>query len=409
MGFGVQAEKIRALEKCLFYAVSQNYGVDLLPGFATRLPAMGKSKGLNGVRGLYEKRGWFYYQPPTPTGGKRPAARALRTRDLVEAVAMVEEERMNADMERAVISGTLKEILPKYYEAKKSDEVKTRRAREVILNQFMEMTGNPKAADLTAEVVEKWRDDLLLRKVGKSERSLSGATVKSYTITLRAFVNWLLEERVLRVDPMAKLKRQTRVVATRRQEFLTQAQRDVLLADEFSPLPLRMILHFGFLAGLRYAEMMAMTPRWIWISPDGSQGSVTVQETPVMMDDGNSWVWKPKTKEMRTVPLHPRLLEFLKDKGYGEPFVVAPEKSLWPGGGKQSLRMDMKKSLASLSKRAGVPKLNFHMMRHSFATHLAMNGVPLARIAALLGDSLAVTEKHYAGFCPNHGDVLNVL
>lgn len=33
------------------------------------------------IKGLYEKRGWFYYQPPTGDDGVRPKAIALGTTD----------------------------------------------------------------------------------------------------------------------------------------------------------------------------------------------------------------------------------------------------------------------------------------------------------------------------------------
>lgn len=365
---------------------------------------------MSGVRGLYQKRGWFYYQPPTcKASASRSKPIALRTKDLVEAISLVEAERNESAMERAVISGTLKEVLPKYYHAKREDSKKTRRARRVVLTQFQEMTGNPLASEINQDMVEHWRSELMERVNPKNGKELSGSTVQTYTIILRAFVNWLMQERVLRVDPMSRLKKHTRVVATRRQHFLGVKDRDRLLDDDESPLYLKMVLHFGFLAGMRYSEMLAMTPAWIWVSEDWRTGSVTVQNTPLTMEDGSSFVWRPKTRHMRTVPLHPKVLSFLAANGIGDPFVIAPENVFWPADNKQSYRIDMKKSLASLAKRCELPKLNFHMMRRTFATHLAMKGVPLARIAGLIGDSLEVTEKHYAGFCPNHGNVLEVL
>lgn len=43
---------------------------------------------LSGIQGLYRKKGktWFYFQPPTPKGGTRPKAVALKTQDLVTAI-----------------------------------------------------------------------------------------------------------------------------------------------------------------------------------------------------------------------------------------------------------------------------------------------------------------------------------
>jgi integrase len=367
--------------------------------------------GLQGIKGLYEKRGWFYFQPPTAADGSgRPRPVALKTRDLVEALQRMEASAMEITLDRALLSGTLKEVLPRYFQAKGGDAVSTRRARKVILEAFMNDMGNPKAAAITAALVEEWRE-LLARPEGRagSGKPLSGTTIKSYTITLRAFVNWLREERILKHDPMAKLKRQTRVAATRRHEFLTEAQRERALADEKADDNVRLILHLGFFAGLRDAEMLAMTPAWIWIAPDQRRGTITVQQTVVLHADGKNGLWRPKTRQMRTIPMHPRLLEFIKGMGLRWPFMVAPEKDKWPGEEKNSKRYDAKKALAGVAKRQTIPKLNFHMLRHSFATHLAMKGVPLAGIAGLLGDSLKVTEDHYAGYCPSQVNPLEVL
>ena len=44
------------------------------------------------MKGLYLKRGWYYWQPPPPKGkGKRPRAIALKTQDIVEATTKAVE------------------------------------------------------------------------------------------------------------------------------------------------------------------------------------------------------------------------------------------------------------------------------------------------------------------------------
>jgi integrase len=404
-----------------------------------------------GVKGLYQKRGWFYYAAPTPKGGSRPAAVALLTNDLVTAIGKVQEHRVKSQTEAALRSGTVAVALEKYLAAKATDAAPTKRARESILNRFVKDTGNPKTAEITAELIEQWRASLAAgtgnkRKVAKAaakaaeaaaattgkasgqrrsrvpdqepkesevEESdpagLSGATVRSYLITLRAFVNWLREEGYVTGDPMKKMKRQFRVARTRRQEFVSVAERDRLLAAAELPDYLGLVLHLGFFAGLRDGEMLAMTKDWVWLAEDGSRGTITVQETPVTLRNGKPWRWRPKTREMRTIPMHPRLLEFVKAYGLREPFMVAPHKPRWPDESMNCKRFECKKALHAAAENAGIPHLTFHKMRHSFATHLAMKGTPLAVIAGLLGDSLRVTEDHYAGFCPKEGGAVMVL
>lgn len=55
-------------------------------------------------------------------------------------------------------------------------------------------------------------------------------------------------------------------------------------------------------------------------------------------------------------------------------------------------------------KRADIaPAASFHILRHTYASHLAMNGVPMAVIAAILGHGdTRMTEKHYAHLSPDH-------
>ena len=54
-------------------------------------------------------------------------------------------------------------------------------------------------------------------------------------------------------------------------------------------------------------------------------------------------------------------------------------------------------------RRANPPKTGIspHVLRHTAATHMARAGVPLWKIANILGNTLAVTEKVYANFCPD--------
>jgi integrase len=60
--------------------------------------------------------------------------------------------------------------------------------------------------------------------------------------------------------------------------------------------------------------------------------------------------------------------------------------------------------LSAACKRAKIePPATFHILRHSYASTLAMRGVPMGIIAAQLGHSgTRMTEKHYAHLSPNY-------
>ncbi len=365
------------------------------------------AQGLSSVKGLYEKRGWFYYQPSTPKGAgiPRPKAVALKTRSLMVALELMEHRRFDMEVIRSVKAGTLEEVLPAYHLEKAGDAKHSRRGRQCVLEMFMNHAGNPRVDQITPAMIQAWRKHLT-EKGGQRGVPIAHTTMSSYSIVLRAFLNWAVAKGMLTSNPMQRIA--IRVNSTRVQEFLTEDEREKLLAAECSDR-VSLILYLGFFAGLRSGEMLAMSPNWLWIAEDGGRGTITVQNTPIKMSDGKPGMWQPKGRRCRTIPLHPRLLEFLKGYGMRWPWLLAPENEKWPGELVNSKRYDASKVMRKLAKKVGVRKLTPHMLRHSFATHLAMKGVALAEIAGLLGDTLRVTEEHYAGYQPGKGNPLECL
>ena len=369
------------------------------------------------MKGLFEKRGWYYFQPPTPKGGKRPGMIALRTMDYVEAVIAATKIRDENELVCAARRDTLEEVLPKYYHAKRHDTKATRRSRETILDGFKDLLGNPRVDALCEELVGRWQDHLGTKGATPAGRGpLSPAAKKTCLITVRAFTNWLKKEGMLRIDPMAAMKRQTKVNVTRIHEYLTIEERDKVLGamEEMHrgrPVKddVKLILLLGCYAGLRDTEILAANPAWLWIADDHSQGTIRVQDTPIVFENGVRGMWQPKGKRRREIPMHPRLLAWFKDHPPQRPWLVAPHKEKWPGDEKVSKRFEAKNALHGLAKRAGISKLNFHILRRSFATHLVMKGVGIREVAALLGDRLSVTEDNYAGFIPSRRNPLEGL
>jgi integrase len=52
---------------------------------------------------------------------------------------------------------------------------------------------------------------------------------------------------------------------------------------------------------------------------------------------------------------------------------------------------------------ARISPVGFHILRHTAASHLAMNGAPLTVVAKKLGHAnTRMTEKHYAHLAPSY-------
>jgi len=115
-----------------------------------------RAKGKVTVKGRYEKRGWYDYQPPmprdAPKGTPRPKAVALKTQDLQAALEKLRKERRKIDHQRMSLAGTLEEVLPAYHASKSGDAKRPRRYRESVLEAFKKPTGKARSTRSTRMV-----------------------------------------------------------------------------------------------------------------------------------------------------------------------------------------------------------------------------------------------------------------
>ena len=57
--------------------------------------------------------------------------------------------------------------------------------------------------------------------------------------------------------------------------------------------------------------------------------------------------------------------------------------------------------LRRISRRAGLPAVSWHVLRHTFASHLAMKGASMRAIQELLGHAHVTTTMRYAHMSPS--------
>jgi len=255
----------------------------------------------------------------------------------------------------------------------------------LMVKNFCKDTGIKHVGEVTTDKMETWIK-------GKKRAGRSTETLRSYSRDLRAWLRWLLDERLVINQEMLDMPDAAPVG---RKNWLPQETVDHLIETAFKPPrksapdaprevdnDLKFILHCGFSAGFRRNEIGEARVEWFDLERNGS-GVVDV-----FSNEG----FRTKDDDARTIPLKKAFKEFLSEylKGRKTGYVLAPEKKK----GANRYRYDPNRRLMTHFRNAGV-KCSWHDMRRSFASNLLTRGESIYVVAAWLGDNVSVVERSY--------------
>lgn len=142
----------------------------------------------------------------------------------------------------------------------------------------------------------------------------------------------------------------------------------------------RTILMLGYYAGLRREEIYTLKTSCL----DFDRGRIHIEP---------SEEWTPKDYERRFVPMHQDLREYLSKL----------KPSVYVLGDSRPCPDVMTNYFRKLVHKAGLEG-NLHKLRHSFGSHMAMAGVPIAKIQKWMGHADLTTTMIYAHLSPDHLD-----
>ena len=117
-------------------------------------------------------------------------------------------------------------------------------------------------------------------------------------------------------------------------------------------------------------------------------------------DSGTIAIRQSKSGKPRHVVLTDDGIEFFRQITVGR----AGSETLFLKDGTAWLRSHQAEPMRQANKRASIdPPINFHGLRHTWASHAVMNGVPLLVVAKNLGHSdTRMVEKHYGHLAPSY-------
>jgi integrase len=141
-------------------------------------------------------------------------------------------------------------------------------------------------------------------------------------------------------------------------------------------------------AGLRMGEMIAL---------EQSNLDFRRRLLNVSRSDWHGQVTSPKGGRSRQVPMTEKLAAALSAHRH-----LRGPRVLYRRSGEALSQQTLRTWLSTAQRRAGLPvKGALHILRHSFASHLAMRGAPLKAIQELMGHSTIEMTMRYAHLSPD--------
>jgi integrase len=283
-----------------------------------------------------------------------------------------------------------------------------RQYRQHVQIHIVPRIGNVKLGNLTAHVVENFRDGLL-----DGERKLSRAMARKVLVSFKS---------ILRTARRSHLAEEVSIGRSKREERKLEAGRDfpsreeigrlIRAAGEFD-MRHRALLAVAIFTGLRASELRGLR----WQDVDLNHGSVHVRQRA----DRYCKIGNPKSSSSsRSVPIDPFVVKILKEWKLacpkGELSLVFPSAA-----GNIEHHSNMLRGLApvllaaGLKTKVGRPKYALHAFRHFFASWCINRKVeggrelPVKVVQELLGhSSIVMTLDRYGHLFPR-GDDRNEL
>lgn len=148
----------------------------------------------------------------------------------------------------------------------------------------------------------------------------------------------------------------------------------------------RSMLVVALRTGMRQSELVGLR----WEDVDLKAGRLLVRQAIV-----RGHVGPPKNGRPREIPLSDDALSALKAERHLRGPLVFCEPD-----GRHFTHTALKWPIWRACKRAGLRLVQWHVLRHTFASHLAMRGAPFKVIQELMGHATVQMTMRYAHLCP---------
>jgi integrase len=255
-------------------------------------------------------------------------------------------------------------------EGQKSVDDKRKRLKRIAAH----FGTNLPLVDLAPADIEKYKALRLDSQAPGKRTKIKPATVNRELAYLRHMFTKTLDWGLLDENPMRRVKQLKENNHSLR--YLNEEETTTLL-DASTPY-LRAVITVAVNTGLRYGELMRLQPSDL----DFKTNLIEIKDQ--------------KNGELSYVPMNEITRRTLRKfpRRIDSPYIFARRNGNPP--------IDFRRAFSKAVKKAGIAHCRFHDLRHSFASHLAMQGVDLVTIKELMRHKTMAMTLRYAHLSPEH-------
>jgi integrase len=293
------------------------------------------------------------------------------------------------------------EALEDWLRSAREDQAETAREKQLTVGDLLELYAQKKAfrpteqasytiktlrthlgglvpADVTDRVVQEYKR---LRTHPRTGKAVSTSTLRRELGTLVAALNHGARHKYVAATDVPVIELPAETAA--RVRFMDHAQEAAFWqAAQDAGGAVGLFVALGLDTAARKGAILGLT----WDRVDLTRRLIDFQDP----------TRAPNRKRRVVVPISTRLLPVLERAAHG----VHPNARLFDTG--------LRKAYEAFARRLGLDWVTAHVLRHTWASLAAQDGVPLFHIAKMLGDTVATVERTYAHLQPAHlHDVVN--
>ncbi len=303
------------------------------------------------------------------------------TRD--EAKQWIQSTESELRRGKTVISGeakkhTLSDVADRYLSVYLKQYPHRVQKQRQLLDWWCKQIGQLQLHQITPAIISELRDQLSIETTYRG-KARSGATVNRYLAALSKVLTLCVREWcLLEVSPMSRVGKLKESSGKTRFLSVDEVKRLLDVCRRSKNKQLYSVVLMAVALGMRYSEIIELE----WEQVDLQAGFINLHHT--------------KNGTDRIVPISNEiivLLQELKNKSLDN-LVFPPIRRIGNSRGYLRLRSSFESSL----KKAGITGATFHTLRHTAASHFAMQGANTSALMSLLGHKSPIMSKRYNHF-----------